>query len=422
MKNKIYIIALFLCFFVSCMYCSSNDNFFNNYYNENITMENVNTSLTEEEIEGNVEAPEEIETHKLLLTNTQEEIIIVNKYYYIMMELSSDDINYEKIESIYLDSKLQNLIEKLDNYYKSSINKKIKNYIKLGIKSSKTNYFDKLILITLTKVIKNTVFFEIEQLENDEIFNNKSSVGAPNVWDKAYIFFSVMYPLIESAYRYIEKEDISTESLEKAFINGSIFAYNKDNNSKMMLFIESQRIRKKILKIFFINMLKYVDLIISEKEKENINFDNVLVNLVMARGYYEIFSERLGNKKVKTFITKEISKTFTINRDFILSFTILYIFYMELEKNLDKSILYFDYEINELMLKLVWEAYFYYTIYEFDFEERMGKEKSEILKDEWIYLITVTKLSDKTKMEVSIEKIKNILKEYNILLEKLSSN
>ena len=246
------------------------------------------------------------------------------------------------------------------------------------------------------------------------VFYDKTSIGSPNHWDKAYVYFKTMRPLIESACEYSGEKSILESEFEKNFTNGAIYVYSKDQDSQLSLYIQAQSIEKKLIKVLFINMLKYLDTILLKKKAKPIEFDHILKSVIYARCLFTTLSENIGNEEVKTAIIKEIGKSMTFDKKVIIDNVILYVFCNEIEKSLRETVFESQNdEYHNTLQKAIWEAYFYYSIFDFDYKIRMGEQETEMFKKEWAYLINVTKdFNHIEDLKRSIETIFNHIYKY----------
>ncbi len=407
MIPKGFKITLIISFFFLTL-CSSNNNNFDNF-DSSYLKEDVNTSLTEAEIKGNPDKIPNEKTSKLLSTDINKEKGVINAYTQII-SLSSKSNNYDNISKIYSESGFEEETIFLDKYYRTNYNSKIKEYIRLG--SQKQKNVDKKLNNILLKVIKNALFYEMDMSISDNVFSDKSYIGSPNHWDKAFTYFQAFYPLIN-------QQDNLKITLDNYFSNGADYVYNTDSESQLLLFIESERIKKKLILTFYNEMVKYIDVIIEERNKGKNNYDIILENIIYAGGLFDLLSDNIGDISEKNTIIKEINNTFRTNKELILSKTIKDIFLKEIDNQILNFLKAFQGEFKKKSLFPLWSAYFFYSIIETDYYNRFGQSESENLTNEWVYLITVAKQNNKTQAYLSLE---NVLKKLNAYKELLSKS
>jgi hypothetical protein len=380
-------------------------------------IEDVNTNLTDNEFDGIIDFAPDFETHKLLLTNTRDVKVIVNIYYQIVGILYSDNVDYVELKTLYKDGAISDKVIELDKIYRTSYDRRILNYFRLG--AGGIDNIEMRIGTLLLRVMKNALFLEIKKTTVEKEFKDKTSIGSPNHWDKAYEYYKAFIPIIEKAYEYSDEEDIRVEFFEDHFLNGAYYVYNKDEESRQALCIESNRLKNKIIKALFLNTIKHIELIEKEKSKPKIDYKKVSQNVIYATGYFKILSDTMDNENIKLFIIREINKTFTIKKDIVLINAILYLFHSKSYTLLSRISREFYSLSNDELTDIVWNAYFYYSIFNFDYETRIGEEKTKKLKTLWASLI---KSVQEKNYEKSIGLARNIIEylmEYKITVENI---
>lgn len=410
--SAILIIVINIILLHSCT-SSSKNNILNMLEDEPDILEEVDIQLTQNEIEGNLEPAVGMKSHELLLTDVYDEKSAVEDFHSIIEEAQKENPNYQIIEEIYENGYIKEVAKIIDKEYRKWFDSRICNYIKIGQNNNKYSKLDKLLESTLMLLFRTAIQYELSLSYDNKIFELKTSDGgSPNHWDKAYIYSKVFETALNNAYEHSGDEALSFSEIESHFIKGSYYVYEFDNDSCISLYIESQRIEKKIMKAFFIMLSKYIDMIINDKF--NKDYESVITNVIHARGYFDMLSYGIGNDNMRGLILKEIGKTMTLKKDIVINNTIIYIFYNEMELNLYKLK---QTTTRNMTLKIVWEAYFLYYIFEDYYSEKMGAEAVSTLQDEWAYLITVCKEMSRDSINYSVNKILDILSTYQSSIE-----
>ncbi len=393
--NRIFKILLVLLYTSSVLIvinsCSGGNSINDNVLTElGIKNNKVNTNLTEEEISAEkLKAPEVI-SEELSLTNTKKEEQILLGYHKIVEIAGMEDINFDNISETYSQSGLRDITIRMDNLNRTSYDPEIRDYIRLGKKDIENSELK--LINTIAKVFNDIIHHQLSLAVNEDIFYDKTSIGSPNHWDKAYIYFKAMDKWIRNASNYLNDETLNFEKIESHFKAGSVLVYQNTEEAHTSLYIESERIKKKVNKVFFVNMIENLQSIKEEKTSSDIDYERILRLIINSRSAFETFSRTLGNIDIKKLILKEIGKTFSINPNVIINNTIFYIFYYELNNILInlQDVLSSDIDIikeNNPVL-IAWDAYFYYTIFNFDFIEKMGEDESDKINYLWASLIS----------------------------------
>jgi hypothetical protein len=415
--KKILILIIVYSISINLIFCSSSNSVKDNVLSElGVKNDDVDTNLTEEEIDADTLKAPDFASKELSLTNTKKEENILKGFHQIQKIAGREEIDYDRISDTYYQTGLRDITLKLDSYNRTSYDPEIRNYIELG----KTNIenADLKLINTLAKVFKEGLYYQLSLAVDEDIFFDKTSLGSPNHWDKAYVYFQALDKWIRDAAFYLNDNDLSMETIEKHFEAGSVLVYQNTKDAHISLYIEAQRIEKKIMKTFFVNMIENLNLIIKEKTQPKPDYDRMLSLIIKARKSFETFSRIIGNEEVKRMILKEMGKTFTIDPENIINNCIFFIFYQEIENILINMInVLSSNDDKDRPLMMAWEAYFYYIIFRFDYKNRLGEEKAEQIEKIWSSLILSTEKGNLYLSQNAIDLIGDYLEEYLKLLE-----
>lgn len=418
-KEKVnkYIYLFFIFIIIVFSQCSTANNNDTSIKDKN-NIQDIDTNLTSDELKGVIDFAPDFETHQLLLTNTEKVKDIVNIYYEIISILYLETVDYVKLKTLYQNSAISNKVVELDTIYKHSYHLKILNYFGLGENGLKN--INIKIETLLIRILKDAMFLEISQAIDDKNFENKTTKGSPNHWDKAYEYYKALIPTVEKAYNYWSEDDIKIENFEKHFLNGANYVYDKNEKAKQLLYIESERIEKKVIKALFLNMIRNITFIEEEKAKTDINYDKVLKNVIYAKGYFKSLSDTLkDDNDIKQFVVREISKTFTMKKDTVVIKTILHLFYNQSYNLLINIGNEFHKLSHNELVNTTWNAYFYYTIFNFDYERRLGKDTALRLDKLWATLIKSIQEKKYDDSIILTNEITEYLLKYKKNIEKL---